>query len=102
MIAYAHPSDTHLTLGPVRTIIFPTDAKFHYVVERTSLRESSPSWEKVSAESSVSVPTEMMAWVGGSNGESHSVTESSASHADAHEGEVATTTAATPMEPAQR
>jgi len=78
------------------------DAKFHYVVERTSLRESSPSWEKVSAESSVSVPTEMMAWVGGSNGESHSVTESSASHADAHDGEVATTTAATPMEPAQR
>jgi len=77
------------------------DAKFHYVVERPSIRESSPSWKKVGAELSVSIPTEMMAWVGGSSGESHFTSESSSSHADAHDGEVATINAATTLETAE-
>jgi len=76
------------------------DAKFHYMVERTSLREASPSWQKASADSNVSVPTEMAAWVGGSNGESHSVTESSSSHAGVEDAEIVSTTKETTMETA--
>lgn len=70
------------------------DAKFHYVVERPALRESSPSWQKASAEPNTPIPTEMAAWAGGANGKSHS--------AAAADGEVTTTTAESSMESAQR
>jgi len=73
------------------------DAKFHYVIERAALRESSPSWQKASAEPSTAVPTAMAAWVGGSNIEAHSAVESSPSHADAVDVEVTETS----MEAAQ-
>jgi len=77
------------------------DAKFHYVVERPALREASPSWQNASADRNTFVPTEMAAWVGGSNGESHSINESSSSHAGVEDVEVVTTTTETTMETAQ-
>jgi len=76
------------------------DAKFHYVVDRQPIRESSPSWQKASADTSVSVPTEMMAWVGGTNGDAHSAGESS-DHAPANDGEAAANPATVTMETAQ-
>ena len=38
------------------------EAKYHYVVERTPLREGSRAWERVQKEQ-ISIPLEMQAWV---------------------------------------
>lgn len=76
------------------------DAKFHYVVDRQPIRESSPSWQKASADASVSVPTEMAAWVGGSDG-SHSPAESSSEHAAANDGDAVGSPATVSMETTQ-
>ena len=69
-------------------------------MDRQPIRESSPSWQKASADTSVSVPTEMMAWVGGTNGDAHSAGESS-DHAPANAGEAADNPATVTMETAQ-
>jgi hypothetical protein len=38
-----------------------TEAKFHMLVERRPLRETSMAWERVNLEA---IPTEFQAWVG--------------------------------------
>jgi len=39
-----------------------TEARYHYVVERTPLREGSAAWRRAQA-SNLSIPTEMAQWV---------------------------------------
>ena len=39
------------------------EAKYHYLVERTPLREESEAWKRAQ-ESNTAIPEEMMSWVG--------------------------------------
>lgn len=67
------------------------EAKFHYVVRRPLLRESSSSWKRATVDESLIIPTEMAAWV------------VSGTDSNDFSGEVVTTTSeeSAAMEPAQ-
>lgn len=40
-----------------------TEAKYHYLVERTPLREESDAWKRAQ-DANIAIPEEMMQWVG--------------------------------------
>jgi len=40
-----------------------TEARYHYVVERTALREDSEAWKRAQ-EMDIAIPQEMLGWVG--------------------------------------
>jgi len=71
------------------------EAKFHYVVERPLLRESSSSWNKATVDQTLTVPMEMEKWVA-SAFDSHSSTTSDNDEVAKNIGEQSTA-----MEPAQ-
>jgi YidC/Oxa1 family membrane protein insertase len=54
-------AEAGLALGPKWEDVLD-EAKYHYVVERTPLREGSRAWERVQKEQ-ISIPLEMQAWV---------------------------------------
>jgi hypothetical protein len=46
-------------------LVWITEARFHYVVERVPLREQSTAWERAQGSKGMEVPSAMAAWVGG-------------------------------------
>eukprot|EP00814_Leptocylindrus_danicus_P013994 CAMPEP_0116012252 /NCGR_PEP_ID=MMETSP0321-20121206/5019_1 /TAXON_ID=163516 /ORGANISM="Leptocylindrus danicus var. danicus, Strain B650" /LENGTH=396 /DNA_ID=CAMNT_0003481573 /DNA_START=96 /DNA_END=1286 /DNA_ORIENTATION=- len=60
-------AEAGLSTGPKFSEIMD-QARFHYVVERPSLREGSAAWSRAEASSSSSVPDEMKSWVGTASG----------------------------------